>query len=67
VGLSRAQEITAIYTDDRGKLITAIRERNGIKQTALASISSPRAARTNAYSSQTSTGTQRELKGGLSL
>jgi conjugative relaxase-like TrwC/TraI family protein len=67
VGLSRAKETNAIYTDNRARLITAIQERNGIKQTALASIPSPRAALTNAFSSQTSTGKQQELKGGLSL
>ena len=36
VGLSRAKETTAIYTNDRAKLVTAIQERSGVKQTALA-------------------------------
>lgn len=35
VGLSRAKETTALYTDDRAKLIAAIQERSGMKQTAL--------------------------------
>ena len=36
VGLSRAKETTAVYTDDRAKLVAAIQERSGVKQTALA-------------------------------
>jgi conjugative relaxase-like TrwC/TraI family protein len=67
VALSRAKETTALYTDNRTKLVAAIQERSGIKQTALASIPSPKAALTNAFSSQTSTGKQQDLKGGLSL
>ena len=35
VGLSRAKETTAVYTDDRAKLVAAIQERSGMKQTAL--------------------------------
>ena len=35
VGLSRAKETTALYTDDRAKLVAAIQERSGMKQTAL--------------------------------
>jgi ATP-dependent exoDNAse (exonuclease V) alpha subunit len=35
VGLSRAKETTALYTDDRAKLVAAIQERSGVKQTAL--------------------------------
>lgn len=35
VGLSRAKETTAIYTNDRAKLVAAIQERSGVKQTAL--------------------------------
>ena len=35
VGLSRAKETTALYTDDRAKLAAAIQERSGAKQTAL--------------------------------
>lgn len=38
VALSRAKETTAVYTDDRTKLVAAIQERNGVKQTALTSI-----------------------------
>ena len=67
VGLSRAKETTDLYTDDRAKLVTAIQERSGVKQTALASILSPMAALTNALSSQPSNGNRREIKGGLSL
>jgi conjugative relaxase-like TrwC/TraI family protein len=36
VGLSRAKETSAVYTDDRTKLVAAIQERSGVKQTALA-------------------------------
>ena len=68
VALSRAKETSAVYTDDRTKLVAAIQERSGVKQTALASMLSPLAAAlTNASSSQTSIGNQREIKGGLSL
>ncbi|MDE1895481.1 MAG: relaxase domain-containing protein [Rhodospirillales bacterium] len=35
VGLSRAKEATVIYTNDRAKLVAAIAERTGEKQTAL--------------------------------
>ena len=35
VGLSRAKETTALYTDDRAKLAAAIAERTGEKQSAL--------------------------------
>ena len=35
VGLSRAKETSAIYTDNRAKLVAAIQERSGAKQTAL--------------------------------
>jgi ATP-dependent exoDNAse (exonuclease V) alpha subunit len=35
VAISRAKDTTAIYTDDRAKLVTAIEERSGVKQTAL--------------------------------
>ncbi|MCE0744875.1 relaxase domain-containing protein [Acetobacter sicerae] len=37
VALSRARESVAVYTNDRAKLVTAIQERSGLKQTALAS------------------------------
>ncbi|MFT8643425.1 hypothetical protein [Gluconacetobacter sp.] len=36
VALSRARESVAVYTNDRAKLVAAIQERSGIKQTALA-------------------------------
>src|SRR3546814_16920525 len=36
VGISRAKESVAIFTDDRGKLISAISERAGQLQTAIA-------------------------------
>jgi conjugative relaxase-like TrwC/TraI family protein len=67
VALSRAKETTALYTDNRTKLVTAIQERSGIKQTALASILSPMATLTNALSSPASNSKQQELKGVLSL
>ncbi len=35
VALSRAKETTAVYTNDRAKLVAAITERSGVKQTAL--------------------------------
>ncbi len=35
VALSRAKETTAIYTNDRGRLVDALLERSGVKQTAL--------------------------------
>lgn len=35
VALSRARETTAVYTNDRAKLVAAIAERSGVKQTAL--------------------------------
>ena len=34
VALSRAKAVAAVYTDDRGKLVSAIRERAGEKQIA---------------------------------
>ena len=37
VALSRARESVAIYTNDRTRLVAAIQERSGMKQTALAS------------------------------
>ena len=67
VALSRAKETTSVYTDDRTKLVAAIQERSGVKQTALASILSPMAALTNALSSPASKGNQQEIKGGMSL
>ncbi|WP_025318819.1 MobF family relaxase [Granulibacter bethesdensis] len=36
VALSRAKDTTAVYTNDRGKLVGALLERAGLKQTALA-------------------------------
>lgn len=36
VGISRAKETVAIYTNDRAKLVSAINERAGIAQTAIA-------------------------------
>jgi ATP-dependent exoDNAse (exonuclease V) alpha subunit len=36
VGISRAKESVAIYTNDRGKLVSAISERAGQVQTAIA-------------------------------
>ncbi|WP_256890018.1 hypothetical protein [Acidomonas methanolica] len=35
VALSRARESVAVYTNDRAKLVSAIQERSGMKQTAL--------------------------------
>lgn len=67
VGLSRAKETTAVYTDNRTRLVAAIQERHGVKQTALASILSPMAALTNTLSPSASKGNQQEAKGGLSL
>jgi hypothetical protein len=48
VALSRAQVTTAIYTNDRTKLATAIQERSGIKQTALAPAANATAAKSAA-------------------
>ncbi len=45
VGLSRAKETTALYTDDRAKLVAAIQERSGMKQTALVPSASITAAK----------------------
>ena len=36
VGVSRAKSSVAIYTNDRAKLISAINERAGVTQTAVA-------------------------------
>ena len=41
VGISRAKESIAIYTNDRAKLVSAISERSGQVQTAIAQTSSP--------------------------
>lgn len=41
VGISRAKESVAIYTNDRGKLISAINERAGQVQTAIAQATMP--------------------------
>src|SRR5690606_30131548 len=38
VGISRAKESVAIYTNDRAKLVSAISERAGITQTAIAQV-----------------------------
>jgi ATP-dependent exoDNAse (exonuclease V) alpha subunit len=67
VGLSRAKETTAVYTHNRTRLVAAIQERHGVKQTALVSILSPVAALTNTLSPPASKGNQQEAKGGLSL
>ena len=50
VGLSRAKETTAVYTDDRTKLVAAIQERSGVKQTALAPDASMTTAKNAAIS-----------------
>ena len=39
VAVSRAREAATVFTNDRGKLITAIGERTGVAQTAIASAS----------------------------
>lgn len=36
VAVSRAKDATTVYTDDRTRLVAVIRERSGVKQTALA-------------------------------
>lgn len=41
VGISRAKESVAIYTNDRGKLVSAISERAGHVQTAIAQAAMP--------------------------
>ena len=41
VGISRAKESVAIFTNDRGKLVSAINERAGQVQTAIAQIERP--------------------------
>ncbi|MBA4307358.1 MAG: exonuclease V subunit alpha [Sphingopyxis sp.] len=41
VGISRAKESVAIYTNDRGKLVSAINERAGQVQTAIAQAAMP--------------------------
>lgn len=41
VGISRAKESVAIYTNDRGKLVSAINERAGQVQTAIAQATMP--------------------------
>ena len=41
VGISRAKESVAIYTNDRGKLVSAINERAGQVQTAIAHAAMP--------------------------
>lgn len=41
VGISRAKESVAIYTNDRGKLVSAINERAGQAQTAIAQAAIP--------------------------
>lgn len=38
VGISRAKESVAIFTNDRGKLVSAISERAGQAQTAIAQV-----------------------------
>lgn len=48
VALSRAQETTAVYTNDRTKLVAAIQERSGVKQTALAPVASATMAKSAA-------------------
>jgi ATP-dependent exoDNAse (exonuclease V) alpha subunit len=48
VGLSRAKETTALYTDDRAKLVAAVQERSGVKQTALAPSASASMAKATA-------------------
>ncbi len=35
VAISRAKEVTRVYTDDRARLVHAVQERAGLKQTAL--------------------------------
>ena len=41
VGVSRAKETATIFTNDRGKLVSAINERAGQVQTAIAHVSTP--------------------------
>lgn len=43
VGISRATESVSIYTNDRAKLVSAISERAGITQTAIAPVMVPKA------------------------
>jgi conjugative relaxase-like TrwC/TraI family protein len=44
VGISRARESVAIFTNDRGKLVSAISERAGIAQTAITQSAFPAAS-----------------------
>ena len=48
VALSRAKQTSVIYTNDRDKLVAAIQERSGVKQTALAPIASATMAKSTA-------------------
>lgn len=41
VGISRAKESVAIFTNDRGKLVSAITERAGLAQTAMTQTAAP--------------------------
>ena len=41
VGISRAKESVTIFTNDRGKLVSAINERAGQVQTAIAQATMP--------------------------
>ncbi|MDD2704761.1 MAG: AAA family ATPase [Acidocella sp.] len=52
VGLSRAKETTALYTNDRAKLVAAIQERSGVKQAALAPVASATVAKSAAMLSK---------------
>jgi hypothetical protein len=68
VSLSRAKETTALYTDDRAKLVAAIQERSGVKQTALGALLSPiTAALTNAPATQVSHDKNLGMKDGLAF
>lgn len=42
VGISRAKASAAVYTDDRAKLVSAINERAGLAQTAIAHVVEPK-------------------------
>jgi conjugative relaxase-like TrwC/TraI family protein len=42
VGISRAKVSAAVYTDDRAKLVSAINERAGLAQTAIAHVVGPK-------------------------
>jgi conjugative relaxase-like TrwC/TraI family protein len=50
VGISRAKESVAIYTNDRGKLVSAINERAGQEQTAIAQAAMPEPSASKAAS-----------------